>query len=201
MAVLMLGYFSVSSQNGDAQNQIAISASKSLLHAKTSIHETAKTLAEIKTQLPVYVSSLQSTQLILDQAALISYGMAKNLNFQAPTRIEMQGIKPIIVMSRPLATNASNIQAIGDQITAVSNGLKSAQTTFINLPILLDELQNTLSSTKAVIENLEPVINKLETFVNWGTAIAFMFSFWCFLNSVSTLVLTKSLVVNRFHME
>lgn len=201
MVVLMLGYFSFSTQSGNGQNQMVVSASESLSHAKKSIDQTTKTLGTIKTQIPTYVSSLQNTQLILDQAALISYGMAKNLNFQAPTSIEMQGIKPIIVMSRPLATNASNIQAMGDQITAVSTGLKNAQSTVADLPILLEEVQQTLNSTQGVIEGLEPIINRLELAVNWGTAIAFMFAIWCFLNSLTTLTLTRALTTNQFHAE
>lgn len=197
IAVVLLGYVSFVGTSSESGNQITISASKSLRHAKESMKEANSTLEKIKTDVPGYVETLKRPQEVLDQLARISYSLADNLNFQAPTSIEMQGIKPIVVMSRPLASNAASIKVTGDQIMAAAVSTKNVQSTLVELPKLFGDLQNTLISTSEVLDGLEPVINKLESTVNWGTAIALLFAAWCFMNSLTTLSLAKSLTASR----
>lgn len=198
ITVLLLGYFSFIGVSNESGNQISISAINSLRHAKQSITESIDTLEKLKTDVPGYSQTLKNPQQFLDQIARISYKLADNLNnFQAPSNIEMQGIKPIVVMSRPLAPNAAGIKSIGDELSAASASAKSAQATLDGLPTLFDDLQNTLRSTSEVIDGLEPIIGKLESTINWGTAIALMFATWCFINSLTTLSLAKSITASR----
>lgn len=192
--VLLLGYFSFIGTSNNGDDQITTNASNSLLHARESIKESAKTLEKIKADVPEYVNALQLPQTILTQAATVSYSLAENLNFQTPSSIEMQGMKPIVVMSRPLAANAASIKLLGDQIKAASSGVRNAQSTLVELPKLLGELQSTLSATSKVLDDLEPVVAKLENTANWGTAIALLFASWCFINSLATLSLAKSTI-------
>lgn len=197
IAVVLLGYVSFVGTSSESGNQITISASNSLRHAKESMKDANSTLEKIKTDVPGYVENLKRPQEVLDQLARISYSLADNLNFQAPTSIEMQGIKPIVVMSRPLASNAASIKVTGDQIMAAAVSTKNVQSTLVELPKLFGDLQNTLISTSELLDGLEPVINKLESTVNWGTAIALLFAAWCFMNSLTTLSLAKSLTASR----
>lgn len=194
MAVLLLGYISFIGNPNNAGDQLTVNASNSLRHARESIKESVKTLEKIKGDVPEYVNALQLPQTILNQVATVSYSLADNLNFQAPSSIEMQGMKPIVVMSRPLAANAASIKLLGDQIKDASSGVRNAQSTLVELPKLFSELQSTLGSTSEVLDDLEPVVAKLENTVNWGTAIALLFASWCFINSLTTLALAKSTI-------
>ena len=137
--------------------------------------------------------------------------------FSAPTSIQMDGLRPVIVTSIPLETYAKQLKAgaqgireIGASIpSAVAYGSKqvvAVSTTTNQLLAQLDDsekllarlqgndLPKALKEMKSTSENIRTISQQVSLAGNVG-GVLFIFGLllacWCFLNSLSILLLTN----------
>lgn len=168
------------------------STRSSLQNAKQSLERANESLATVNEELPSYRTALQGANATLLRTATVFEHISTAMEFSVPTSIEMQGLKPIIVRSRPLEQGAIELRAQAAEIRQVSNGLQSAEKSIQSTPTLLTDIGKTMASSQAAITQLEPMIGQIEVLMNWGSLIALLIATWCFLNSLSTLALAFS---------
>ena len=143
------------------------------------------------------------------------------LLFTVPTSIQMDGIRPVLVMSQPLAAQAQVLKTNAQEIKTISNSLLSASTTIANdgqklgkafeatceqALKVLDETEKTigklhdadlpkaLQDIKSTSESLRSISQEVNIVGNVGIALlifGLLLSGWCFLNSVSLLMLVR----------
>lgn len=165
----------------------------SLQHAKQSLVQANNTLPGINSSLPALASALRNANVAVIKTADVMDSLSNNMRFAAPTGIEMQGIKPLIVMTRPLEPSANDVKVQATVFRSIGNTLESSINSIQMMPSVLSELSKTMTASQAAITQLEPMIGQIEILVNWGSLIALLIAIWCLLNSLSTL----ALVYNR----
>lgn len=168
------------------------STRSSLQNAQQSLSQANQSLSVIKFELPAYFAALQGANNMLLKVPPIMEDISERMRFSVPTSIELQGIKPLAVMSRPLEPSANAIKARATDIRQVVNGLESAQKSLQTMPALLTEVGETMASSQAAIAQFEPMIGQIETLLNWGSLIALLIATWCLMNSLTTLALAHS---------
>lgn len=175
------------------------STRSSLQNAQQSLGQADQSLSVIKGELPAYVEALQSANNNLLKAPPILEGISERMRFSVPTSIEMQGIKPLVVMTRPLEPSANEVKNWATDIRQVANGLQSAQKSIQTMPSLLSNVGKTMVSSQAAITQLEPMLGQIEVLMNWGSLIALLIATWCLMNSLTTLALAhnRSTTINR----
>ena len=177
------------------------STRSSLQNAKQSLEQANKSLSTINAELPSYSAALQGAIATLLRTASAIENISTSMRFSAPTSIEMQGIKPIIVMTRPLEPSANELQAQATEIRQMVNGLQSAEKSIQTAPSLLADIGKTMVSTQTAITQIEPMIGQIEILMNWGSLIALLIAVWCLLNSLSILSLAHSTPIATNHRE
>ncbi len=176
----------------EANGPFIESTRSSLRNAKQSLEQANQSITFIHDELPSYRTALQGANATLLRTATVIENISAAMRFSAPTSIEMQGIKPIVVMSRPLEPSANELKAQATEIRQVANGLQSAEKSIQTMPTLLTDIGKTMASSQAAITQLEPMIGQIEVLMNWGSLIALLIAIWCFLNSLSTLAMVHN---------
>ena len=168
---------------------------------------------------PKYAESLRGAAGLLGSAANTFSTLGNSMVFSVPTGIEMQGMKPVFVMTKPLAAAGSSINQNGAQLKSMGDGLltisssldkngQNLSTAFIdtsNQTIkLLDDSEKTLAALKNLefpkaladlkqtSDNLRSVGLQVDMAGNVGLVLlvaGLLLSGWCFLNSLSVLYL------------
>lgn len=164
----------------------------SLQNAKQSLDQAHRSLAVINSELPSYATALQGANGTLLRTAAVMENISTAMRFSAPTSIEMQGIRPLIVMGKPLEQSANEVKAQATEIRQIATGLQSAEKSIQATPSLLTDVGKTMVSSQAAITQLEPMLGQIEVLMNWGSLIALLIAMWCLLNSLSTLAMAHS---------
>lgn len=171
---------------------------------------------------PKYAEGLRVTSEILTGTGDAYSKLGDGLMFSIPTSIQLEGMKPVLVMSKPLEKNgqsikadAQNLKSLGASLQAVSSSLAKDSTnlsqaiteTSNNAIKLLDETAKTLTrlksqnlpqavaELKSASENLHSASRQVNLAGHLGLVLLFaglLLSGWCFLNSLSVLHLTRS---------
>ena len=161
----------------------------SLQHAKQSLAQANDTLPGISSGLPTIGFALRNANVALTKTADVMENLSSSMRFSAPTSIEMQGIRPIIVMTRPLETNANDVKAQASVIRDIGSSLQNSANAFQMMPSVLTEVGETMVATQDAITQLEPMLGQIEVLMNWGSLIALLIATWGFMNSLTTLAL------------
>ena len=172
-----------------ANSPLLESTKSSLQHAQQSLAQANKTLPGIKEGVPTLEAALRTVNVALMTTADVMDKLSNNMRFSAPTSIEMQGIKPVFVMTRPLEPSANDFKAQANVIRATGISLQNTADSVHTLPAVLSEIGETMAASQAAIGQLEPMIGQLETLMNWGSLIALLIATWSLMNSLTTLAL------------
>ncbi len=193
-----------------------------LVSSRKVIEELRVSAQNQTTYAPKYAAGLRVTSEILSGTGDAYSRLGDSLMFSMPTSIQLEGIKPVFVMSKPLEksgqsikADAQNLKSLGGSLQAIastlandSNNLSTAITDTSNNAIkLLNETEKTLislksqnlpqaiSELKSASENLHSASRQVNLAGNFGMVLlvaGLLLSGWCFLNSLSVLYLTKN---------
>lgn len=171
----------------------------SLQHAKQSLNEASHSLASIKSDLPGYADGIKSTNAVVMRLPPLMENLSERMGFSVPVSVEMQGVKPILIMAKPMEPIASGVRNLATDIRQVGSTLQNTGKSIQTMPAVLSEVIETMASSQAAITQFEPMIGQIEILVNWGSLIALLIAIWCLMNSLSTLALAHSKATSLNH--
>lgn len=204
-----------------AQQSLFDDALATLASSRKFIEELRVSAQNQTTYAPKYAVGLRVTSEILSGTGDAYSRLGDSLMFSMPTSIQLEGIKPVFVMSKPLEksgqsikADAQNLKNLAGSLLAVSSSLandsKNLSTaitdTSNNAIKLLDETEKTLTSLKSqtlpqaiaelksASENLHSASRQVKLAGNLGLVLliaGLLLSGWCFLTSLSILHLTR----------
>lgn len=177
---------------------------------------------------PQMAASLRSTSQLTNRlgTSLGSFGDTL-VQISIPSTVQMDGFRPVIVMSRPLALRGEELRANAKDILEVGKGLSAASdsvardvvnlnTSFVTSTEqalkLLVQVENTLTHVKSqdlpkavadlkfTSEHLRSVSERVDLFGNVGMILfigGLISSAWCFIHSVGALLLARALVFDQ----
>jgi len=199
-------------------NDILLDDTQALLKTTRQLLEEFRATALNNASLaPKYAEGMQGIAGLLGSAATSFSAIGDGLNFSVPTRIEWEGIRPSLVMTRPLETqgtamkrtasdlkaSASSLQALSTSIARDGQNMAKAIVASSNQAIkLLDDseivlkrirsqaLPNAVAELRSASEQLVSVSSGISMAGNLPLAllaVGLLLAGWCFLNSVSVL--------------
>ena len=168
-------------------------------NAKQSLDQANKGITVINSELNSYTTALQGANGTLLRTAIVMENISAAMRFSVPTGVEMQGVRPLVVMGRPLEQNANEVKSQAADIRQIANGLQSAEKSMQAMPYFLTDVGKTMVSSQAAISQFEPMIGQIELLMNWGSFIALLIAIWCLMNSISTLALVHSRATSLNH--
>lgn len=211
----------------EARRDLIEKTAQMLALTKNLINELrATTSNQAATSLPEIVKSIHSASLVVGRASITARELGEKLRFEVPTGIHWQGIRPIVVKSRPLEAEANNLSASAPDLKAISESLEVVSvnlgrdgpkltTAFIatldqSLKVLLEgektlvrvnsqDLPKAVADLKTTSENLRRISDQVDIVNNVGVAllvVGLLIAVWCFLHSMSTLALSHSKLVD-----
>jgi len=193
-----------------------------LLVSSRKLVEELRSSAQTQAALvPKYAEALRSASALFGTADNVFSTLGNSLTFSVPTSIAMQGLKPVLVMTQPLAPtgqsikqNGAQLKSLGDALERISSSMtkdgQNLTTAFIdtsNQTIkLLDDTEKTLAALKGLefpkaladlkiaSDNLRAVGTQVDMAGNIGLVLliaGLLLAGWCFLNSLHMLYLTN----------
>lgn len=193
-----------------------------MLVSSRKLIEELRTSAQAQTELaPKYAEGLRGAAGLLGTSGGVFSKLGDSLMFSMPTSIEMQGIRPMLVMTKPLEAtgksfkeNSEQLKSLGEGLLGVSSSLakdgQNISSAFVdtsnNAIKLLNDTEKTLAvlkglefpkalaNLKIASDNLRTVGAQADIAGNFGLillVIGLLLSGWCFLNSLSLLMMTN----------
>lgn len=252
VGVLIWGYVSFQNSTGKLIHSIAASigaVSDVVIRTAETVETRTELLDQSEQMLVVTRKQIQELQAMVKNSAALAPQMASSLRstsqlanrlgtslgsfgdtlvqISVPSAIQMDGLRPFIVMSRPLAVrgdelrkDAKNILEVGKGLSAASDSVArdtvNVSTSFVAsseqaLNVLV-EVENTLARVKSqdlpkavkdlkfTSENLRNISEQVDLFGNVGIILligGLILSAWCFLHSLSALMVARTLVFDR----
>ena len=200
--------------------QSLIASGKQTLIASRALIKELKTAALNQTrQAPQLADSIRSASALTTRLGDTLSSVGDGLMLLVPTGLEMNGLRPIVVMTRPLKSQGQLLMADAQNIKIVGSGLLALSDTIANDGArlgaafavtgeqalrLLEETEKTLDGLqgndlpkalqemKSTSENLRNVSQQVNVAGNISmTFLVFglLLSGWCFLNSLSHLLM------------
>ena len=172
---------------------------------------------------PQYAEGMRAASVVSGKLGGTLQSIGEGLLFSVPTSIELDGMKPVVKMSRPLEKQAQDLKTQAQDIKAVSQSLldisvtmgrdgKNLSAAFITTSQdalkVVDEAERTLGrlntqdlpkaleDLRTTSENLRAIGEKVDIASDIGKvllAVGLLLAVWCALNSVSTLMLANAL--------
>ncbi len=201
----------------ELNKSLLISTRQMLAIARSYVQELNTRALSLKNPNPQHIEFLRnaSEKIVRLGDSLISMG--DGLMFSAPTNVQMEGIRPVIVMSRPMEAYGQQIKAggydikkLGSDIPNIANqGMTKASEIASESAQVLQQLEDTdklllrlegrdlpkaLLEMKSTSENLRRISQEVSVAGNIGTIIlvfGLLLAGWCFLNSLSLLMMTN----------
>lgn len=206
----------------EARRDLLDQTGQMLVVTRTLINE-LKVAAENQAKIaPQYAESVRSASTLVGKLGGALQSTADKLLFEVPTDFRMEGMKPVAVMSRPLAKVAQELRANAQDINVISVGLSNISSTISrdgqNLSTALvvasaqalkvvveaemtlsrlktQDLPKAIADLKTTSENLRNIRAYVDIVGSVGLVLFFvglLLSGWCFLNSLGTLILVRS---------
>lgn len=201
--------------------QILLDNSLEMLISSRKLIEELRISAQNQSELaPKYADGFRGAAGILTSAGNVFSALGDSLMFSIPTGIQMQGMAPVFVMTRPLAPtaqtikeNARQLELLGGGLQAISSSLskdsKNVSAAFVDtsnhaIKVLgsaekalaelnAQELPKAVAELKIASENLRTVSTQVDIAGNVGLVLliaGLLLAGWCFLNSLSVLYMT-----------
>lgn len=195
-----------------------ISATRELIKELQAIAENQAKVA------PQYAEGVRGASALVASLSGTVQSVGDGMMFTAPTGIEWRGMKPFVVMSRPMEkqaqvvkTHAHNIKAVGESLLSVSvtigrdgknlslafmatseQALKLIEETEKTLGRLkLKDLPNALVDLRVTSENLLNVSKQVNIAGNVSEVllvVGLLLAGWCFFNSLGLMLLNSKAV-------
>lgn len=181
------------------------------------INDLNATASNLARQAPQYVEYFRtaSEKVVRLGDSLSSVG--EGLMFSVPTSVQMEGLRPVVVMSRPLEAYAQRLKAAAQEIREFGTGIPSvavegsrqvaavgattsqALSQLDDSEKLLGRLQETdlpsaLKEMSSTSEKLRTISQQIAIAGNMGVlflVFGLLLSAWCFLNSLNMLYLIE----------
>jgi len=193
-----------------------------LVSSRKVIEELRVSAQNQTTSAPKYAEGLRVTSEILTGTGDAYSKLGDGLMFSMPTSIQLEGIKPVLVMSKPLEKTGQSMKADAQSLKVLAGSLLAVSTSLAkdsknltsaitdtsdNAIKLLNETEKTLTSLrslnmpqaiaemKSASENLHSASRQVNLAGHFGLVLliaGLLLSGWCFLNSLSVLHLTRS---------
>lgn len=171
---------------------------------------------------PQYAEGLRSAATVAGRLSGILESVADGILFSVPTGIRMQGMTPVVIISRPLEKQARELKLNSQDIKVISEILSEASqvisrdgqnlgSTFIATceqalkviseaekalgQIKMNDLPKTIEDLKTTSEKLRNIGVQVDIVGNVGLAllvIGLLLAVWCFFNSLGSLMLASS---------
>lgn len=196
---------------------LIVSTRQMIAIARGHIIDVNASASSFAVQVPLYADYFRKVSESIGQLGDSLTSVGDGLMFAAPTSIQMDGMRPIIVMSRPLEAYAQGLKTTAQTIKGISSGMPNfanqgqqrvADVVAISGQVikhledaekLLDHLNETdlpkaLQEMKNTSENLRTISQQIGNSGDIGVVFfvfGLLLSGWCFLNSLSLLMLTK----------
>lgn len=201
--------------------QTLLDNSLEMLISSRKLIEELRISAQNQSELaPKYADGFSGAAGILSSAGNVFLALGDSLMFSLPTSIQMDGLRPVFVMTRPLEPtgqtikgNAQQLKLLGDGLQAVSSSLakdsKNVSAAFVDtsnhaIKVLgaaekalaelnAQELPKAIAELKIASDNLRTVSTQVDIAGNVGLVLliaGLLLAGWCFLNSVSVLYMT-----------
>ncbi len=205
----------------ETKQSLVASTKQTIAATRRLIKELNASAANQAKLAPQYANDLQSAANLAVRLGDALSAVGDGFMFSAPTSVQLEGIRPVILMSRPLEkqgqllkTNAQEIKAVGSGLlnfsSAIANdgaklGAELVATSQQALNLLeetektLDRLQGSdlpkaLQDMRSTSGNLRKISQDVSIAGSIGTTIlvfGLLLSGWCFLNSLNLLMLAK----------
>lgn len=201
----------------ELNKSLLVSTRQTVVVARGYVQELNAKASNLTKQGPQFVEFVRvaSEKIVRLGDSLISVG--DGLMFSAPTDVQLEGMRPVIVMSRPMEAYGQKIKAIAEEIKGLGSGMpkianqgvtKASEIASESVQVLrqLDDTEKLLSrleghdlpkallEMKSTSENLRRISQEVSVAGNIGTTIlifGLLLAGWCFLNSLSLLMLVK----------
>ena len=171
---------------------------------------------------PQYAEGMRAASVVSGKLGGTLQSIGEGLLFSVPTSIELDGMKPVVKMSRPLEKQAQDLKTQAQGIKAVSQSLldisvtmgrdgKNLSAAFVTTSQdalkVVDEAERTLGrlntqdlpkaleDLRTTSENLRAIGEKVDIASGIGKGflvVGLLLTLWCALNSVSTLMLANA---------
>ena len=166
---------------------------------------------------PKYAEGMQGVAGLLGSAANSFASLGDGLMFSVPTKVELDGIRPIVVMTRPLEPQGTAMKRTASDLKASAVALQTLSTsiardgqnmakaivdTSSKAIKLLDgsemmvnrirsqDLPSAVAELRGAAEQLDSLSSQLDMADNlpdWLLAAGLLLAVWCFLNSLGQL--------------
>jgi hypothetical protein len=171
---------------------------------------------------PQTAASLKAAASIAGKLSGLAQAVSDQMMFSAPSGIRWEGMRPVVVMSRPLEASAGNIRTIAQEIKTVSEGMASIATSIGRdgqnlggavvasgnqaLKVIAEaektlerinaqDLPKAIEELKATSQNLNVVSAQVDMLGKGGVVLlvaGLILAVWCFLNSLGFLMLANA---------
>ena len=175
---------------------------------------------------PQYAQGMRAASQVSAKLGGTLQSISEGLQFSVPTSIEMNGVKPVVKMSRPLEQQAQNLKTQAQDIKAISQSLldisvtmgqdgKNLSAAFITTSQdalkVVDEAERTLGrlntqdlpkaleDLRETAQSLHAISEKVAIASYIGKALLAMgllLAVWCALSSIFKLMLVKALAAD-----
>lgn len=207
----------------DARRDLLDQTSQMLVVTRNLVKE-LRVATENQTKLgPQYAEGLHSASVVTGKLGNSMESLGEGMSrLSVPAGIQMVGMKPVVVMSQPMAKKGQELKDNAREIKAISAGLsglsetlthdaKNLSSAFVATTdqalLVLGEVEKTLAriktqdlpkaiaDLKSTSENLRSVSAQVDMVGNVGLIlliVGLLLATWCFLHSVGALMLAKS---------
>lgn len=205
----------------EAKQSLLDQTGKTLLATRNLIKE-LQVVAENQAKIaPQYAESFRGAAGTVGRLSGIFQSLGDGMMVAIPTGIEWRGLKPIVLWSRPLETQAQAFKIEAQNIRAVSEGLLGASATIgrdgksLSLVFmatseqalkLIEETEKTLGRLKSKdlpkalvdlkvtsdnLSNVSKQVNIAENVSEVFLVVGLLLAGWCFFNSLSMMLLNS----------
>ena len=146
-------------------NEVLLEDTQKLLKFTRTLVEAFRATATSNAALvPQYAEGMRGVARLLGNAGNSFSAIGDGLMFSVPTRIEMEGIRPVFVMSRPLETQAMNLKRSASDLKASADSLQTLSTTVAkDGQYLLKATVETSNQAIKILDDSEPVLKQLRS--------------------------------------
>ena len=205
-----------------AKQSLLDNALATLVSCRKNVEVLRGSVQDLSTYAPKYADGFRSASEYLSSTGETLSRLGDSMMFSMPTSIQLEGIKPVLVMSKPLEGAGQSVKVEAQRLIKLAGGLEAVSSSLAkdgknlsaaitetsnNAIKLLDETAKTLASQKP--QNLPQAVGEMKSDsedlhsasrqVNLAAHLGLelllaglLLSGWCFLNSLSVLHLTRS---------
>lgn len=107
-----------------SRNELIDSTRQTMAQTRIAIQEVSAAISGQTAQASKRAEELQAASSLISRTSEALNNLADGLiSFTAPMGVEFEGVKPLVVMKRPLETSGKNLKPIAQEIRTISDGV------------------------------------------------------------------------------